>query len=586
MLAPDKSHQFTHTTSERRASIVYGSVGKGGLFIPSDFLSRGKDESAFEEGNEEGPTEYSPLLSPHDAASRLRTSMSRKSSVARDLVEQERDFLKDNNITVDESNEDDVEATFEEVIVSKKIQSTTSLIELKALIKSSIPLVMTFLLQNSLSTVSVFSVGHLGAAELAAVSMGVMTANITGYATIQGIATALDTLCPQAFGAKKYHLVGVYLQKCTALIFLVMLPILIIWLFFGHELIALLVPDPETAKFAAVYLQYITPGIPAYIIFECGKRFLQAQGVYHISTYVLLVAAPSNLIMNLWFVSKLGYIGAPIAVAINYWIMASGLLICTLYFVKPEDTPSNMHPLSCWGGLDIKTAFSSWGRLISLAIPGLIMLEAEFLAFEILTLLASYLGTIELAAQSIGSTMASLTYQVPFAIGIASSTRIANFLGAGLENAAKKSTQVALSFGFLISLLNCFFILAFKNQIGHLFTNDEEVIDTVNTVMWLLALMQISDANNANSAGCLRGQGQTKIGGIVNLLSYYVVGIPLSVYLSFYSKWKGSLHGLWIGTTVALTIIGVIQSYYALFADFGKLCDDARHRTNFSSGHV
>ena len=94
--------------------------------------------------------------------------------------------------------------------------------------------------------------------------------------------------------------------------------------------------------------------------------------------------------------------------------------------------------------------------------------------------------------------------------------------------------------------------------------------------MWLIALMQISDAMNANSAGCLRGQGQTKIGGIVNLFSYYVVGLPLSVYLSFYSPWKGSLHGLWIGSTVALTIIGSVQSYYALTVDFNKLCDDAR----------
>lgn len=103
--------------------------------------------------------------------------------------------------------------------------------------------------------------------------------------------------------------------------------------------------------------------------------------------------------------------------------------------------------------------------------------------------------------------------------------------------------------------------------------------------MWLIALMQISDAMNANSAGCLRGQGQTKIGGIVNLFSYYVVGLPLSVYLSFYSPWKGSLHGLWIGSTVALTIIGSVQSYYALTVDFNKLCNDARKRTNTENHH-
>ena len=140
------------------------------------------------------------------------------------MIEEEREFLKDNHIPIPETNgsnnaiQDDAVAqeeedqedniirdTFENAIINKEIQSTTSTIELKNLIKSSIPLVVTFLLQNSLSTVSVFSVGHLGATELAAVSMGAMTANITGYATIQGIATALDTLCPQAFGAKNIN---------------------------------------------------------------------------------------------------------------------------------------------------------------------------------------------------------------------------------------------------------------------------------------------------------------------------------------------------------------------------------------------
>lgn len=85
---------------------------------------------------------------------------------------------------------------------------------------------------------------------------------------------------------------------------------------------------------------------------------------------------------------------------------------------------------------------------------------------------------------------------------------------------------------------------------------------------------------NASSAGCLRGQGQTRIGGIVTLLSYYLVGIPLSIYLTFYSKFRGTINGLWIGNCVALIIIGVVQSYYALFADFVRLCADAQKRTS------
>lgn len=576
-MSNDRSHQFTHSNAKRRASVVYGSVGKGGLFVPSDFIRPTDKDFDGEERESDDQAERQPLLLVPPTKS---IGMRRKSSVSREVLEQERELLKDHHIEVEGINDDELINAFEDAVVNKRLEVTTPMIELKALVKSSIPLVMTFLLQNSLSTVSVFTVGHLGATELAAVSMGAMTANITGYATIQGIATALDTLCPQAFGAKKYSLVGTYLQKCTALIVVIMFPILILWVFFGYDLICLIVPDKETAKLAAVYLKYIAFGIPAYITFECGKRFLQAQGIYHISTYVLLLAAPSNLIMNVLLVKKFGYLGAPVAVAINYWLMAIGLLVATVFLVKPEQTPTGLHPLVCWGGINVKEAFSAWGKLAQLAVPGLIMLEAEFLAFEILTLMASYLGTIELAAQSIGTTMASLTYQVPFAIGIASSTRIANFLGAGLGSAAKTSTQVAISFGLVISILNFLFLFLFQRQIAFAFTNDERVIDTVSEIMWLIALMQVSDAMNANSAGCLRGQGQTKIGGIVNLLSYYVVGIPMSVYLTFYSRWSGTLHGLWIGSTVALTIIGVVQSYYALYADFDKLCDDARKRTS------
>lgn len=575
MTESHRTHQFTHSNTERRASVIYGSVGKQGLFLPKDFVHV-SNEIDIERGNE-SEDENRPLLDTPKANDR------RKSSVSRELIQEERDLLKSNHIDIGDVDDESVASAFEGAVISKRIHSTTASIELVSLIKSSVPLVMTFLLQNSLSTVSVFSVGHLGAVELAAVSMGSMTANITGYATIQGIATALDTMCPQAFGAKKYHLVGDYMQKCIALIFTIMLPVLFVWVFYGYSLITLLLPDKETAKLAAEYLKYLSPGIPAYILFECGKRFLQSQGVYHISTYVLLFAAPSNLVMNFVFVKKFGYLGAPIAVAINYWLMFIGLFVSTVYFVDSKSTPSLLHPLICWKGLNVRKAFQDWLRLLNLAVPGLIMIEAEFLAFEILTLMASYLGTIELAAQSVGSTMASLTYQVPFAIGIASSTRIANYLGAGLGEAAKKTTTVALLFGLAISVLNFLALFLFQGPIANLFTNDESVIALVKQVMWLVALMQISDAMNANSAGCLRGQGQTKIGGIVNLVSYYVVGIPLSIYLSFYSPWKGTLHGLWIGSTVALTIIGAVQSYYSLSVDFSKLCEDARMRTSESA---
>ena len=85
---------------------------------------------------------------------------------------------------------------------------------------------------------------------------------------------------------------------------------------------------------------------------------------------------------------------------------------------------------------------TSTGPMVKLALPGLLMVEAEFLAFEILTLASSYFGTTHLAAQSILSTLTALTFQIPVPISIAASTRVANLIGATLTDAARTSAKV------------------------------------------------------------------------------------------------------------------------------------------------
>lgn len=78
------------------------------------------------------------------------------------------------------------------------------------LARTSWPLVLAFLLQYSLPIASVFTVGHLGKIELGAVLLASITANITSYAVYRGLATALDTLCAQAYGSGHKTLVGVH----------------------------------------------------------------------------------------------------------------------------------------------------------------------------------------------------------------------------------------------------------------------------------------------------------------------------------------------------------------------------------------
>src|SRR2546421_6181906 len=101
-----------------------------------------------------------------------------------------------------------------------------------------------------------------------------------------------------------------------------------------------------------------------------------------------------------------------------------------------------------------KQAFRNWLPMIKLALPGLVMVEAEFLAFEILTPAASFLSSTHLAAQSVLSTLTSITFQIPFPLSVAASTRIANLIGATLSDAAKITAKVTTVAAMIIGTFN------------------------------------------------------------------------------------------------------------------------------------
>lgn len=178
------------------------------------------------------------------------------------------------------------------------------------------------------------------------------------------------------------------------------------------------------------------------------------------------------------------------------------------------------------------------------------MVEAEYLAFEILTLAASYFGTTHLAAQSVLSTLTSITFQIPFPLSIAASTRVANLVGAGLPEAAKTSGKVAMVGAAIVGIFNVVLLSSLRNVIPQLFTNDQGVIDLVARVLPLCAAFQLFDALAANCGGLLRGLGRQEIGGWVNLFCYYVIAMPISFGTAFGLDWE--LEGLWSGVALAL----------------------------------
>ena len=457
-----------------------------------------------------------------------------------------------------------------EAVEAGKIQTTWQR-EAKVLAGYSLPLMVTFLLQYSLTVASIFTVGHIGTAELGAVSLASMTANITGYAIYQGLATSLDTLCAQAYGSGRKKLVGLQLQRMVWFLWLLTIPIGIVWLL-ADRILDAIVPEHEIAELAGLYLKIVLIGAPGYAAFESGKRFVQAQGLFSASLYVLLFCAPFNVFLNWLFVWHLGmgFKGAPLAVAITDNLLPLGLFIYVRFFSKSG--------MSCWNGFT-KKAFSNWSPMIKLALPGVVMVEAEMIAFEVLTFGASLFGTTALAAQSVLVTLTSITYQIPFPLSIAGSTRVANLIGATLSDAARISTRVTFAAAVVIGIMNVTFLSALKDYIPHLFTSDPEVLRITADILPLCAAFQLFDALAANCNGILRGLGRQEFGGYVQLFCYYVIAMPISFGTAFGLGW--GLWGLWTGVAIALGIVAAIEFIYLYgFLDWERSVQEARLRND------
>ena len=257
----------------------------------------------------------------------------------------------------------------ESYIYSEESQSQLS--EFIYLLKTSIPVILAYALQNSLQTTSVLIVGRISPAHLATAAFSYMFAMSTAWLIALGGTTALDTLCSSSFtGSKNPYELGILLQRAFVVLGGMYVVVAIIW-WNSEQLFLLLGQEGELARDSALFLRYLVPGGLGYIYFECVKKYLQAQGIMGAGTYVLLVTAPLNVALNYLFVYtwSFGLVGAPLATGISYWLDFIGVLGYAR-FVKGWDA---------WGGWS-RECLCRMGVFARLAALGVIQVGTEWVS--------------------------------------------------------------------------------------------------------------------------------------------------------------------------------------------------------------
>ncbi|KAH8162275.1 hypothetical protein CIB48_g5960 [Xylaria polymorpha] len=417
--------------------------------------------------------------------------------------------------------------------------------EIWILTKAAIPVIVAYTLQNSLQTASVVIVGRLSPEALATAAFSYMFAMATAWLVALGGTTALDTLASSSFtGSQDRHDLGILLQRGIFVLTILYAIIAVIWSV-SEPLFRALGQEEFICVQGSRFLQLLIPGGLGYVWFEAMKKYLQAQEIYQPGTYVLLITSPLNVLLNWLFVHRfeMGLDGAPIATGISYWVSFL-LLVAYTAFVRGHE---------CWGGFDLKRAKSHLWPFTRLALLGVIHIGSEWWAFEIVALAAGRLGTISLAAQSVIMTADQIINTIPFGLGVATSSRIGNLLGAQRPREAARAAHCAAVLSVLTGSIILSILMGTKDVFGKIFNDDERVVGLVGEVMPFVALFQIADGLNGSCGGVLRGMGKQWVGALVNLISYYGGALPMGIYLAF--------HGWGVGRPVVWQLFGPIHRW-------------------------
>lgn len=452
--------------------------------------------------------------------------------------------------------------------------------ELRLLAAYSLPLVGTYLLQYSFTVITTMVAGRLGADDLAAASIGVTTMNIFGLAVFEGMATALDTLCAQAYGAGQHADVGRHVQRMLLLMAVVAVPVGGLWLA-SPLLLPHLLRQPGLAAKAGSFLRLSLIGLPGYAAFEAGKRFLQAQGSFRAAMAVLLVCAPVNALLSWLFAFRLGMglDGAALGAALANNLRPV-LLLLYVVFAAPWSH-------ACWPGggpggncyfdhqppppaLTLALDVRHWAPMVRLAVAGAAVTLAEWAAFEILTFSTSYVTATHLAAQTVLTTTSVVLWHVPFSVSVAVSTRIGHLVGAGLVPAARRAAALYAVVFLAIGLLDGLLLVSLRNYLPRLFSDDAPVCAIATRSMLAVAAFQIVDAVNCGCNGVLRGLGRQSLAAWLVFFINYFAAVPLAIWLEL-GSWHMELNGVWIGLGLGMTAIAVAECGYIKLTDWKRL---------------
>jgi len=404
-------------------------------------------------------------------------------------------------------------------------------------------------------------VGQLGAAELAAVSLGNSFFFLAMSLAI-GFATAITPIVAEADSSK--NITGVRDALKHGLILCSIMGISLYLLLMLVKPIMFEMNQPiEVVKLAIPYLNFIALSIIPLTIFEALKRFSDGLSNTKYPMYATVLANVINIALNYLLIfgyygfPKLGITGAAIGTLVSRIIMAIFLWII---FINKEKFKKYIF------NLNFKIINSSiFKKIIDLGFPSALQMLFEVGIFTCAIWLSGVLGKNFQAANQIAFNLSAMTFMIGVGLNVAAMIRVGNQKGLADFVSLRR---IAFSIFLLVILIEIVFASMFftlrdwlptlyldTENIAKLIEN-QEVIMIASELLIIVALFQIFDGLQVVILGALRGMQDVKIPTIMTFVAYWLIGFPTCYYLGLYTPLKST--GIWIGLLSGLASAAIM----------------------------
>lgn len=449
-------------------------------------------------------------------------------------------------------------------------------------IKLMLPISCAMLLRRTVDVVSLIFVGHAKGDQLYIGGVGLATtiANVTGYSMLVGLTGALSTFASVANGANDNETLVLSLQRMLLMAILLCIPITLLWSN-SYDIIIELGQEENIAYLASQYLFTLIPGLWFLGLSACLQTWLYAQNDTKMVMIMAIIQTCIHPFVNYLFIytMNMGWIGAGAASSVSKGIYFAFLVS---YIDLKYSSKLNMK----WR----REAFdlNGWIPMLKLAAANVVMMM-EWWCSEVIIFLSGLLpvdANVNVASMTIFQQTNSICFMLPAGIQMAGSARVGYSLGAGNAKAAHLSAYTAPLVGLALSCTMAIVLLGVRDHWGKLFTSDEDVVSLVAILLQPLSVYIIADGIQCSLTAVIKGTGKQAVGGPVVLFSYYVIGLPIAVYLAFNFGLSFGVLGLCIGTAIGTWVHMFIYLYICNCIDWEGEVTIAAQRQNHKDDNI